>query len=172
MKKSIIKVILIVIVVTSVASYLYTYRQDVVQGIVGLIASQLDKEREKDVGQYNIVNWNDGLFQINHSLSEDRLELIGEDYSVVLLKDISHYRIKKHTLYITANDGYAIIDENDNARILITEYDELDQYSLEYEIIQDNRRIIYSKCYNDEHIEYLDNFNQFSENEQKQLGKL
>lgn len=151
---------------------LYTERQYTVQSIIALITSQLDKERERDVGQYNIVTWNDGLFQINHSLSEDRLELIREDYTVVLIKDISGYRIKKHTLYIAANDGYAIIDENDNARILITKYDELDKYSLEYEIMQDDRRIIYSKCYDDEYVTYLDSFNQFSNNEQRQLSKL
>ena len=171
MKKNTKRIITLILIVATLSS-IYIYRKNIRQSFVKLIAYQLDKEREKDVGEYNIISWNNGKFQINHCLSENRLELLDKDCTVVLLRNISDYKIKKGKLYIISEDGYAVIDNNDTAFILITKYDELDKYSLEYEIVRNNKKIIYSKRYNNKDIVYWDNFNQFSSDEQKQLKKL
>lgn len=139
-----------------------------------IIASQLEAERQKEVGEYTVVDWNDGLFQINHYMAKDCLQMMNEDFTVVLLEDVSNYKSTMNNLYIVSSYGYAIIDKENNVQILITRYDELDKNSLQYEFKSNitGRRMIFSKKYDDKHITYFESFDQFSEKAQKYLKEL
>lgn len=138
--------------------------------VVEIVAWELDREREKEVGYYNVVEWNDGTFQINHSSSGNRFEMLKNNTTIVLLENISDYKVKNHQLYVCSEDGMAIITEDNMAMIYILNYDE--ERDKEHIVYKDDKQIIYSKNYNDKNISYIDGFEQFAERDKKVLKKM
>lgn len=125
------------------------------------IIEQMDKEeeqRQKDIengkiirGKDTIIIWGD-TFELFHSYKDIQLcvkrNIAKNQYtSDTILEKIKNYRIKHGKLYIVSDDGFAILDENNNCRIYI--YSDYDNF------IQNDK------------LKYLYSFSDFSEEEQK-----
>ena len=165
----VIKLILSILIIFSISLAL-CYRENIQTILVNFVANELDEEREKNVGEYNVVYWNDGLFQINHTASGDKLELQREDCIVILLDNIMDYKIKNKKLYVASNDGLGVVSENNFATLYINNYDE--SYEKDHFIWRNNTKIIYSKRYDDENILYIERFEDFKEEDKKVLNKI
>lgn len=142
------------------------YKIEPIRGIISekfwnFVAVQLDKEqvqRQKDIengkiirGKDTIIIWGD-TFELFHSYKDIHLcvkrNIAKNQYiSDTILERIKNYRIKHGKLYIVSDDGFAILNENNNCRIYInTDYKNF---------IQNDK------------VKYMSSFNDFSEDEQK-----
>lgn len=146
---------------------IYQCRQQISTAFISILAQRLDKEREIAVGEYNVLSWNDGIFQINHDSTGYKLELVYDDYTVVLLSNINDYKKRKSKLYIVSDDGAAVISNDNIANIFISNND-----SEDYTVYKNDKQIIYSQNYNDEHIKYVYDIDEFSLSDKKQLIKM
>ncbi len=176
MKKS--KMILTIIgvialsVIMSISSIFITYknRDNIVVGIFHIMFIGFEHNRELETGSYNVVDWTDGTFQINQFLGERCLEMPKEDYNVILLDDVKGYKIKNKKLFIIAKQGYAVIDKENNAQIFISFHEE--EMKDEFSVYIKGVERLYSICYKDKHIKYLNSFDEFSEKDKKIFGKM
>lgn len=115
------------------------------------IDNRLDYERTLDIGdEFNKVVWGDLTIQINHYKSENKLEYVKNEEKTSLLETVKNYKILENKLYVVADDGYAVVDENNIVKIYLTSGNEF---------ILDN-------------VIYLTSFDDFEENEQRILKKL
>ncbi len=142
------------------------YKIEPIRGIISekfwnFVAVQLDKEqvqRQKDIengkiirGKDTIIIWED-TFELFHSYKDIHLcvkrNIAKNQYiSDTILENIRDYQNNDGKLYIVSDDGFAILDENNNCRIYInTDYKNF---------IQNDK------------VKYLSSFNDFSEDEQK-----
>ena len=158
--------IIFVLAIVSIFS-IYRYRQTIATAFISTIAQRLDKEREEAVGEYNVLNWSDGIFQINHDSTGNKLELVYDDRRVVLLESIDDYKEYRSKLYIASKDGVAVISNDNIATIYIFDDDFKD-----YAIYRNGKQIIYSRNYSDEHIKYVDSVDEFLQADKKQLDKM
>lgn len=125
------------------------------------IIEQMDKEeeqRQKDIengeiirGKDTIIIWGD-TFELLHSYNDIHLSVKrnvskNQYISDTILEKIKNYKINHGKLYIVSDDGFAILDENNNCRIYI--YSDYDNF------IQNDK------------LKYLYSFSNFSEEEQK-----
>lgn len=125
------------------------------------IIEQMDKEeeqRQKDIengeiirGKDTIIIWGD-TFELLHSYKDIHLSVKrnvskNQYISDTILEKIKNYKINHGKLYIVSDDGFAILDENNNCRIYI--YSDYDNF------IQNDK------------LKYLYSFSDFSEEEQK-----
>ena len=129
-----------------------------------------EHNRELETGSYNVVDWTDGTFQINQFLGERCLEMPKEDYNVILLDDVKDYKIKNKKLFIIAKQGYAVIDKDNNAQIFISLHEE--GVKEEFSVYLEGVERLYSICYKDKHIKYLNSFDEFSEKDKKIFYKM
>ena len=121
-----------------------------------------DKDRKKRAAEGHIIEgrdtfaiWNDTYAIMRYSVPSlyYRYTPYGQyaDYAC-LLENVTEYKTTKHNLYVWSDDGCAVVDENNLCR-LYTEKDTTD--ISDYEAI---------RC--------LSSFDEFSEEERKQLNKL
>lgn len=168
-KKKYMAIIITLIIVLGAVSIFSIYRhlQTIATAFISMIAQRLDKEREEAVGEYNVLNWSDGIFQINHDSTGNKLELVYDDHKVVLLESIDDYKEYRSKLYIASEDGVAVISNDNIATIYIFDDDFKD-----YAIYRNGKQIIYNRNYSDEHIKYVDSVDEFLQADKKQLDKM
>lgn len=160
-------------VIMSISSIFITYknRDNIVVGIFHIMFIGFEHNRELETGSYNVVDWTDGTFQINQLLGDRYLEMPKkEDYKVILLTDVQDYKIKNKKLFIIAKQGYAVIDKENNAQIFISFHEEgmKEEGSVYFKGVER----LYSICYKDKHIKYLNSFDEFSEKDKKIFDKM
>lgn len=135
-----------------------------------LVFIQLDKEeaeREKRIeaglpvrGKDTALIWRDKYDICKSSNTKLLMIYIDGDEQVVLGKVTDHYIYNK-TLYVLSDDGYAVIDNENNCRVFIsTPQEELGYSSQHYGSIED------------EHVKYLSSYEEFSESEREIFEKL
>ena len=92
-----------------------------------------------------------------------------KDYDVILLDDVKNCKIKNKKLFIIAKQGYAVIDKENNVQIFILFHEEgmKDEFSVYIKGVER----LYSICYKDRHIKYLNSFDEFSEKDKKIFDK-
>lgn len=159
-------------IIISISSLFITYKnkENIVVGIFHVMFIGLEHIREEETGSYNVVDWTDGTFQINQFLGERGLEMPKEDYTVILLDDVKDYKIKNKKLFIIAKQGYAVIDKDNNAQIFISLHEE--GVKEEFSVYLEGVERLYSICYKDKHIKYLNSFDEFSEKDKKIFYKM
>ena len=110
------------------------------------------------------------MYVIGHYPDSDHLGIKTKEISDVILQKVLKHKVKKKKLYITSDEGYAVIDKNNLCRVYITipEKEFVEEYSKDSQgnLIYRSRRI------EDEHIQYLSDFDEFSEEEKAILNKL
>ncbi len=162
----IITAIVIVLSIVSMFS-IYKYRQAIANTFISMIAQRLDKEREQEVGEYNVLDWRDGIFQINHDATGNKLELVNDDHKVVLLERIDDYKEYGSKLYIVSQDGAAVLSSDNTAVICI-----FDDSFKDYTVYRNGKQVIYSRNYNDERIKYVDSLDEFLPTDKEQLTNI
>ncbi len=134
------------------------------------IIIQLDKEeaeREKRIeaglpirGKDTVLIWRDKYDICKSSNTKLLMIYIDGDEQVVLGKVTDHYIYNK-TLYVLSDDGYAVIDNENNCRVFIfTPKEELEYSTQHYGSIED------------EHVKYLSSYEEFSGSEREIFEKL
>ncbi len=116
-----------------------------------------------------ILIW-ENMYELGHYYDSNHLDMEGNGISDVVLKKVKNHKVKKKRLYVISEEGYAIIDENNLCRVYITipESEFVEEYSRDSQgnLLYRSRRI------EDEHIQYLSGFNEFSDEERKVFRKL
>ncbi len=134
------------------------------------IIIQLDKEeaeREKRIeaglpirGKDTVLIWRDKYDICKSSNTKLLMIYIDGDEQVVLGKVTDHYIYNK-TLYVLSDDGYAVIDNENNCRVFIfTPKEDLEYSTQHYGSIED------------EHVKYLSSYEEFLESERKVFERL
>lgn len=130
---------------------MFIFRHKIGNQILIWIDNRLDYERTLDVGdEFNKVVWGDLTIQINHYKSGNKLDYVKNNEKISLLEEIKNYKISEYKLYVIANDGCAVVDENNVVKIFTTS----------------NQKFII------DNVKYLNSFESFEDDEQKMLKKL
>lgn len=144
-----------------------------------VIANQLDreeKEREEKIANNEIVRgkdtvlvWNN-LYEIGHFSDGKHLSIKTGDINDNILEKIYSYKVSKNKLYICSEEGYAVIDDNNFCKVFVTvpAVNFVNGYSED----EYGNRLYISRFVEDEHIMYLENYDDFSENERKMFNRL
>lgn len=117
-KKKIITWILVLVCIGSAISILFAERHKIEKQLFKWLDNRLDYERSLDVGdEFNKVSWGDLTFQINHYKTGNKLEYVKDSEHITLLESVEYYKILNDKLYVMALDGYAVVDNNNVAKI-------------------------------------------------------
>lgn len=137
------------------------------------IDARMDYERSLEVGDdFNKLVWGEMFFQINHHKDGNNLEYVnnGGKEIDVLLEGISSYKILDGQLYVKSKDGCAIISKNDFCRIFT--YTPTDGTTSEYTVNSYGYKVYKGRKMNQENVEYLLNYESFTEAERKVLKRM
>lgn len=166
-QKKVITTICIIIMAVTLVSI---FKEKIGSSVIQLISYEFERERLKEVGEYNILSWNDSKFQINHYSSGNQLDMIENEKTIVLLENIIKYKKETSKLYIITTDDQAIIDKNNIAYIHIGSYNPNNDKDVEIET--KGKVLIYSRRYESDHIIYLESINDFETSDKEILEKL
>lgn len=146
------------------------------------VDEQLEKEEQERkqkikngeivAGKDTILIW-ENKYEIGHFFDGNHLVAYRNGSIGLLdtiLKKVTNYKVKKEKLYIVSEEGYAIIDKNNLCKIyvIIPENEFISGYTMD---AQGNKSYI-SRYVENENIQYLSSFDEFSKEEQKILNKL
>lgn len=168
MKKNIILLSISVCVLLS-GSLIYLNKDNIGDYLWRKVDNRLNYERSLAVGDdFNKISWGDLSFQINHDKAGNNLEYVSDanEEKYILLNDISSYKISNEHLYVKAPCGCAVIDENNFCRIYTDSFSDEQPNNPESYEFSDSQMLKFEK------IEYLSDFNEFDEAEQKIFKKM
>lgn len=170
-RKSLRIVSLCVSACIAIGCIFYLFRHEIQDNIISLIAYELDREREKDVGRYTVEEFGSGKFTINHDASGNHLNMHENDSTaVVILENISHYKEKNDKLYAVAPCGETVIDKSNIAYVHRNDYDPT--IDKDAKITRGGSYIIFSKHYISDSLIYLDSYDDFNETDRKIFDKI
>ena len=136
------------------------------------IYEEIDREEKNGkivAGKDTILIWGN-MYEIGHFPCDNELTVKTKDLRGVLLHDVKKHKVKENKLYVISGVGYAVIDKNNLCRVFLTvpEGELLDIYS------KDGKKkfTFQIEKVDEEHIIYLSDFNQFTEEERKILNNL
>lgn len=146
------------------------------------IAEELDKEEQARMekiangeivaGKDTVLIW-ENKYEIGHFPNGNHL-VTHRNGSIglldVVLEKITNYKVKKEKLYIVSEEGYAVIDKNNLCKVYVTVPE--DKFINGYTIDEQGNKSYISRYIENDNIQYLSGFDEFSENEQKLLKKL
>ena len=145
----------------------------------GFISNQLDKEETERMekiengeivrGKDTILIW-ENMYVIGHYSDGNHLSIESKDVNETILKKVVKHRKKKEKLYIVSDEGYAVIDKNNQCRVFITVADE--EFVNGYTEDADGNRTYISRKIESANIEYLSEYELFSEEEKDMFEKL
>lgn len=125
-------------------------------------------------GRDSVFVINDGKFQVQKSGRDSVLLVCFKDYkdSNVILEDIRNFKSGWHDTYIYSDNGFAVVYENNTCKLYLTyDEEEMEQgYVVTEEGFQHDFMRGIKYAYPD--VELLDSFDEFTEQEQKELLKL
>lgn len=126
-----------------------------------------------DVGRDTVYVLGDGKFQILSTANSRDLIMYRDDDLVIktLLRRVSKYKKIKGNLYIISDEGYGIVDGNTSrCKLYITV--PKDEFITGCGIDSEGNEHTISAFVEDEHVQYLKSFDDFSEHEKKIFEKL
>ena len=125
-----------------------------------------------DVGRDTVYVLGNGKFQICNTGNSRSFIMYRDDLIVeTLLRRVSKYKKVKGVLYIISDEGYGIVDGNTNrCKLYITV--PKDEFIKGYGFDSEGNMHTTSAFVTDEHIQYLESFDDFSENEKNVFNKL
>ena len=143
------------------------------------VATQFDKEEEERQqmvengeivrGKDTILIW-ENLYEICHYYDSNHLEITSNGISYDILEKVTKHKVKENKLYVLSEEGYAVVDKNNICRIFITvpEKDFVNGYSVD----EQGNKHYYTRYIENEYVQYISQFNEYSEEEQKIFNKL
>ena len=174
---------LIVFLVIFALIYFVIYIDDIyvyiTESFWNIVIEQLDREESERLlknkngevvrGKDTLMIWNDH-FELWKNNNEINLSIFTKEHDGILLKKVSAFDIDNNYLYVISEEGYAIIDKNNFCRIFIVVSDE-DFANGVTEDKDENENYI-NRHIENEYIRYLDNYNDFSVDEQNILKEM
>lgn len=144
-----------------------------------IIAVQFDKEendRQQKVEKGELIRGKDtvliwgNMYEIGHYSDGDHLEIAVDDTFEIVLEKITVHKIVKESLYIISNEGYAVINKANLCKVyvIVPENEFVNGYSVD----EQGNKIGYSRFIENEHVQYLDKYNEFSTEEQEIFANL
>ena len=141
------------------------------------IAKQLDKEWE-NAGPYgrpgkDTICWfANGKYQIGKFDKEKILFMYDENGSMrALLRKVTKHKVVRKKLYVVSDEGYGIVDENGNSCTLFITVP-TEEFINGYNIDDSGTKHPISRFVSDEHIKYLDSFDEFSDEERAVFDRM
>lgn len=110
------------------------------------------------------------MYEIGHYSDGDHLEIAVDDTFEIVLEKITVHKIVKESLYIISNEGYAVINKANLCKVyvIVPENEFVNGYSVD----EQGNKIGYSRFIENEHVQYLDKYNEFSTEEQEIFANL
>ena len=135
-----------------------------------LVACSIKNTRKIGRGRDTVLVWND-TYDIGRFIDGNHLFIweTKESYHEVL-SNIKKHKVIWGKLYVVAEDGYAVIDKKDLCRIFLTIPEEEFVESTGTDI--NGNPIYISKRVDNHLIEYLEDFSDYSDEEQKILKQM
>lgn len=146
------------------------------------IAEQLEKEEQERqqkiengeivAGKDTILIW-ENKYEIGHFPNGNHL-VIHRNGSIglidAILEKVTTYKVKKEKLYVVSEEGDAVIDKNNLCKVYVTT--PADEFVNDYTLDEQGNKSYISRYIENENIQYLSSFDEFSDEEQKVLNKL
>ena len=135
-----------------------------------------EKERQQKVTNGEIVRGKDtvliweNMYEIGHYADGNRLEMFKGGLTDTILEKISKYKVVEGKLFIISEEGFAIVDKNNLCRVFVTVPTE--EFVNGYSVDEQGNKCYYTRFLEDEHVKYLSELNEFSEEEQEVFSKL
>ena len=167
MKKALTIIVTIFVIA---AIIIYINRHSILENITNAISIQMDKEQNKKIGKDSVFVWKDGVFQIGNYSSGNHLEFHENGVINTILKNVEFYKIKNNKFYVITQEGYAVIDEKNKAKIFVTVPE--NEYTNGYTINENGEKEPYSRRIDNVNIQYIMSFDEFTDTEQEVLNKL
>ena len=172
----ILSILLIIIVLTLNVKTILSFCSEIGQNFIITQLNKEENERRQKLENGEIVRGKDtiliweNMYEIGHYSDSNHLEIYTNGSFDSILEKVTKYKIVKKNLYVTSEEGFAVIDKNNFCRVFITipEEDFVNGYSID----EQGNKIYYSRYIENEHIQYLPNFEAFSEEEQKIFNKI
>lgn len=143
------------------------------------IAEQFEKEEQERrqriengeivAGKDTVLIW-ENKYEIGHFPDGNHLEIHIDGLINPVLKNVTAHKVKKEKLYIVSEEGYAVINKNNICTVYVTVPS--DEFVNGYSLDKEGNRSYISRYIEDENIQYLSAFDEFSEEEQEMLNKL
>lgn len=130
----------------------------------------MDREQNNKVGKDSVFVWGDGVFQIGHYASGNHLEFHENGIINTILQNVDSYKIKDNKFYVITQEGYAVIDQKNIAKILLIIPES--EYTNGYSVNENGEKESYSRFVDNTNIQYIMSFDEFSDIEQRVLNKL
>lgn len=143
------------------------------------VVMQFDKEeqeRKQKIENGEIVRGKDtvrvwgNMYEIGHYSSGNQLEIYVNDITENILEKVKAHKVIKKKLYVISEEGYAVINECNLCKVYVTVPE--DEFVNGYSIDEQGNTSYYSRFIENEHIQYLSDFNEFSEEEQEIFNKM
>lgn len=159
------------IILATLSLVLFVNRVHIKEVIVNNISQYMDKTlKGYKTGKDTIYVWQDGTFQIGHYASGNHLEFYNNNVTEIVLENVSVYKIVGDKLYVIAEEGYATVDKNDIATILVTVPE--NEFVNGYSVNASGEKEFYSRYIEAPNISYIADFKEFSLDEREQFEKL
>lgn len=145
----------------------------------GFLAKQFEKEEKErneskygDIGRDTVYVLSDGKFQIlNFPSGRDFIMYHDNQVIKTLLRRVSKYKKAKKKLYIISEEGYGIADGNTNkCKLFITV--PIDEFIRGYGVDSEGNKHVISKFVEDENVQYLESFDDFTDEEKEIFEKM
>ncbi|MCD7855905.1 MAG: DUF5050 domain-containing protein [Clostridiales bacterium] len=162
----------------SAQSKKYLYKYNIESGKVTNISKAFNsayenaRRRKIGIGKDNVYVWNDGVFQIGHYSDGNHLDYHFDNFPLIksVLEKVITYKAKDDKLFVITEEGYAVIDKTNTAKVLITVSE--DEFTNGYYTNDEGVKIPYTRFIDDPQIVYLESFDDFEAEEQKQFEKM
>ena len=125
------------------------------------------------VGRDTVYVLGNGKFQILNTAGDRNLIMYRDDDGTIetLLRRVSKYKKVKGSLYVIGDTGYGVVDGKTNTcKLFITV--PKDEFIGMYNTDSEGNVHTTSAFVEDEHVQYIESFDDFSENEKKIFVKL
>lgn len=108
--------------------------------------------------------------KIGHYPDNNHLEIRTNGLSNTILEKILIHKVVKNKLYIISEEGYAVINKEKLCKVYITIPEK--EFVNGYSVDEQGNKSYYSRYIESEYIQYLCNFEEFSDEDQKIFNRL
>ncbi len=180
MKTTTLKALIPILLFCLILGVLFTPARTYISGIFwDGVSKQLqaeEKEREENAargeiiqGRDTIMIWNN-IYELGHYYDGIHLDIQTDNDAGCLLEGVWKHKVINESLYIISDEGYAVINKDNVCKILLTVPD--NEYVSGYNTDEDGSIHYISRYFDDERVQYLTEFDLFSETEQRCFKEL
>ena len=144
-----------------------------------IVVTEFDKEekkRQQKVGNDEVIRGKDtilvweNMYEIGHYSDGNHLEIALDGTFETILENVTIHKIVSETLYIISDEGYAVINKSNLCKVYIIV--PKNEFVNGYSVDKQGNQIDYSRFIENEHVQYLAQYNEFSMEEQEVFTNL